>query len=172
MFHHSRPGMSQFRGLIANKGSRRPGAPANACPSRVKTAVDSTPRSAHGGPKETGQIDYHEYQSAGLGGARAPRRRFSHQRENAKNSGPGGRHDGSRSGNRPAFLKPWARKTASAACTIKCHLRDKRQDPYCQANAPVMNRGPTWRSTVTRLRRSSLITLCGGHLRQEPSEPC
>jgi hypothetical protein len=100
-------------------------------PSRVRTVAGSQLQSTQGDPKDRVKFDYPAYQSAGHGVTRAPRgkafpgweeyvklRAKREARRFQKREPPGLHHSRGRANN------------ASAACTIKCQLRDKRQDPY------------------------------------------
>jgi len=143
-------------------------------PSRVRTVAGSQLQSTQGDPKDRVKFDYPAYQSAGHGDSRAPRekaflakelrvnlRARREARRLQKREPPGLHHSHGRVNH------------ASVACTIKCQLRDKRQDPYLQANAPgEVPGGRPDRTTVTRPCRSGLITMCGVHPRQGLDEPC
>jgi len=80
-------------------------------------------------------MDYPEYSSAGHGSTRAPREKAASQEADRKLPCQAGGAPVPEAGTARPFVAVGA-KNASAACTNKRPLRDKRQDSYRQANAP------------------------------------
>ncbi len=149
-------------GGIATRGSVRLGSQAKVAPNRVIAAAILPPWQHMVTPRSGSKLTtMHTSPSDTEARGHLAGRLCSHE-HCTKTSVPDGRRDGSRSGSRPALFEPWARKSASAACTSKSRLRDKRQDSYHQANAPgEVPGGRLDGLTVTRPGCSGLISLCG-----------